>query len=100
MAAFVVQPHVAEFIDVVMHERTLELRLEEFTVGSHTRIDGGTFAGRTLAGPLGMQVLAVRHLNGEFATVVGELPDLIPGDVLIVIGTPEALCDLGRVMTA
>ena len=29
MAAFVLQPHVAEFLDVVMHDGSLEFRLEE-----------------------------------------------------------------------
>ncbi len=33
MAAFVVRPHVAEFVDVVMHEQNLEFRLEEIAVG-------------------------------------------------------------------
>ncbi|MGZ4736119.1 MAG: potassium channel family protein, partial [Acidimicrobiia bacterium] len=32
MAAFVLRPHVAEFLDVVMRERTLEFRLEELPV--------------------------------------------------------------------
>ena len=40
MAAFVLQPHVAEFLDVVMHERTLEFRLEE------VQVPGGQPAGR------------------------------------------------------
>ena len=32
MAAFVLRPHVAEFIDVVMHEESLEFRLEEVVI--------------------------------------------------------------------
>jgi len=96
MAAFVVQPHVAEFIDVVMHERKLELRLEEFTVGAQSRIDINTFINRTLAGPLGMQLLAVRHADGRFA-MGDELANLVPGDVLIVIGTDDALSHFSRV---
>ena len=32
MAAFVLQPHVAEFLDVVMHDGDLEFRLEEVAV--------------------------------------------------------------------
>ena len=29
MAAYILQPNVAEFVDVVMHERSLEFRLGE-----------------------------------------------------------------------
>ena len=32
MAAFVVQPHVVEFMDVVMHDNEIEFRLEQFLV--------------------------------------------------------------------
>ena len=42
MAAFVLQPHVAEFLDVVMHERTLELRLEEVGVSEGSPLAGTT----------------------------------------------------------
>ncbi len=38
MAAFVLQPHVTEFLDVVMHDRDIEFRLEEVTVGSTSPI--------------------------------------------------------------
>ena len=40
MAAFVLQPHVAEFLDVVMHERTLEFRLEEVEVPEGSPLAG------------------------------------------------------------
>src|SRR5665213_67851 len=32
MASFVTQPHVVDFVDIVMHDGTLEFRLEELTV--------------------------------------------------------------------
>src|SRR5688572_30604100 len=43
MAAFVLQPHVAEFLDVVMHDGSLEFRLEEVPVP-----DGSPLAGQSL----------------------------------------------------
>jgi voltage-gated potassium channel len=42
MAAFVVQPNVAEFLDVVMHDRSLEFRLGEAQVGHRSRLVGAT----------------------------------------------------------
>ena len=32
MAAFALQPHVAEFLDVVMHDETLDYRIEEVRI--------------------------------------------------------------------
>ena len=37
MAAFLVQPHVTEFLDVVMHDREMELRLEELEIAATRR---------------------------------------------------------------
>ena len=38
MAAFVLRPHVAAFLDVVMHEETLEFRLEEIGIGADSPV--------------------------------------------------------------
>ncbi len=43
MASFVVRPHVAEFVDVVMHERSIEFRMQEYDVP-----EGSALAGKTL----------------------------------------------------
>ncbi len=45
MAAFVLRPHVAEFLDVVMRERNLEFRLEEVAVPASSP-DRGAVTGR------------------------------------------------------
>ena len=42
IAAFLLQPHVTEFLDVVMHDRSIELRLEEVTVPSDSPLAGQT----------------------------------------------------------
>ena len=42
MAAFVLRPHVAEFVDVVMHDRSLEFRLEELPIHTASPLAGKT----------------------------------------------------------
>ena len=42
MAALAVQPHVAEFLDVVMHDGSLEFRLQEINVPSGSPLVGQT----------------------------------------------------------
>jgi voltage-gated potassium channel len=91
MAAFVLRPHVAEFLDVVMHERNLEFRLEEIPV-----VDGSPIAGRTLRESemrehTGALVLALRDADGSFHT--NPTPDVTirSGQVIIAIGTQDEL---------
>ena len=43
MASFVTQPHVVDFVDVVMHDGSLKFRLEDVTL-----VSGSVLAGKTL----------------------------------------------------
>jgi voltage-gated potassium channel len=95
MAAFVLQPHVTEFLDVVMHDRDIEFRLEEFAVP-----DGSVVAGRTLREAqirdlTGALVLALRNREGEFVSNPAPEQLITAGDVLIAIGTSAELTALG-----
>lgn len=89
MAALVTQPHVSDFLDVVMHDRELEVRLVEVPV----RV-GSPFAGLTLQAcrvqdRSGATVVAIRHVGGAFDTNPAPATVLEPGDVIIALGTAE-----------
>jgi voltage-gated potassium channel len=99
MAAFVLQPHVVEFLDVVMHDGSLEFRLEEVPLP-----DGSPLAGRSLReahirDSTGALVLALRDSGGEFTTNPPPETVLVAGQILIAIGTEgqlEALAAAAR----
>jgi voltage-gated potassium channel len=99
MASFVARPHVAEFVDVVMHERSLEFRMQEFEVTEDSPLVGQTLREANLRKRTGVLILAVRRVDGTFTTN----PD--PGEViehkqvLIAVGTDtdlQRLEELGR----
>ena len=93
MAAFVVQPNVAEFLDVVMHERSLEFRLGEVQVGAGSALVGATLEDL----PGGARVLARRRgPQGPFETGLDLSATVAVGDVLIGVGTVDALDALAR----
>jgi len=96
MAAFVTQPHVVDFVDVVMHDGTLEFRLEEVTVPSKSPLDQGTLRSTQLHDRTGALVLAVRHPDGSFVTNPSVTMPIGPGDVLISVGTAAQLDALVR----
>lgn len=91
MAAFVLRPHVAEFLDVVMHERNLEFRLEEVEVGARSTLVGATLRNAQIRDRTGSLVLALRTPDGQFVT--NPSPDSVieAGQVLIAIGTEDEL---------
>jgi voltage-gated potassium channel len=96
MAAFVLRPHVAEFLDVVMHERTLEFRLEEVPITEGSSISGRSLRETDMRDKTGALVLALRDADGSFHTNPNPDTELRAGQVIIAIGTQDELDALVR----
>ena len=94
IAAFVLQPNVTEFLDVVMHDRGLQFRLEEVLVPAGSAIAGQTIRDAHLRDRTGALVLALREEDGTFNTNPSPDTTIQPGHVLIAIGTPDELTAL------
>jgi voltage-gated potassium channel len=97
MASFVARPHVAEFIDVVMHERSMEFRMQEVEVTDDSSLAGVSLRDANLRQRAGVLVLALRQTDGTFTT--NPDPDTIiqPKHVLIAVGTDTDLARLEEV---
>jgi voltage-gated potassium channel len=91
MAAFVLQPHVAEFLDVVMHDGSLEFRLEEVPVPQGSPLAGSSLRDTHIRDSTGALVLALRETGGEFTTNPPPETVLAAGQILIAIGTEAQL---------
>jgi voltage-gated potassium channel len=98
IAAFVLQPHVTEFLDVVMHDRGLEFRLEEVLVPPRSAVAGQSIRDAHLRDRTGALVLALRDADGRFNTNPSPDTTIHSGQVLIAIGTPGELEALERTM--
>ena len=91
MASFVARPHVTEFVDVVMHEREVDIQMHEFEVTPDSPFVGQTLREANLRKRAGVLILAVLRVDGTFTTN----PD--PGmliehqQVLIAVGTDDDL---------
>ena len=96
MAAFVLQPHVAEFLDVVMHDGTMEFRLEEVPVPAGSPLAGHTLREAHIRDRTGALVLALRDDAGRFTTNPDPDSTIVGGHILIAVGTAGQLADLGR----
>ncbi|MEL7209905.1 MAG: potassium channel protein, partial [Actinomycetota bacterium] len=66
MGALATQPHVAEFLDVVMHDGSLEFRLAEVPVAAGSELDGPTLRDAHIRDRTGGLVLAIRDGDGDF----------------------------------
>lgn len=86
MAQSLVRPTVIDFIDLTVHEGELGLRLEELQVS-----DTATFVNKTLMdsgirSEYDLIVVAIKRLKGEMLFNPNPNTDILPGDILVVLG--------------
>jgi voltage-gated potassium channel len=91
MAAFVLQPYVTEFVDVVMHDRGIEFRLEEIRVPEGSPIEGCSIREAHVRDRTGALVLALRDRSGTFTTNPPPETVVRADQTIIAIGTPGDL---------
>ena len=96
MAAFALQPHVADFLDVVMHDDDLDYRIEQIEIGEGSRLLGRTLQEEALHRRTGVLLLALRTPGGLFLANPDPATPIEGGAVLIVLGTPGQLAAARR----
>jgi len=89
MASFVASPHVAEFLDVVMHDRSIEFRMREFDIPADSPLAGRSLRDANLREESGALVLALRSPDGSFTTNPTGDTVIRHDDVIIAVGTTE-----------
>ncbi|WP_420450977.1 potassium channel family protein [Ilumatobacter sp.] len=97
MASFVASPNVAEFVDVVMHDRSLEFRMREFRIDPDSPIAGVTLRAANLRESSGALVLALRGPDGGFTTNPTGDTRIEAHHVIIAVGTDDDFDRLARV---
>jgi voltage-gated potassium channel len=94
LAAFAEQPAVADFLDVVVHDGSLEYRLEELVLPPASPLTRATLGEAHVRGRTGALVLALREPDGTFLSNPSPDVELRAGCTLIVIGTDAQLAAL------
>lgn len=94
IAAAAAQPNVVEFLDVVMHDGSLEFRLEEVSIRAGSWLAGRTLLQADVGQTTGALVLALRDQAGAFLANPPLQTPIDAGHVLIAIGTQQQLAAL------
>lgn len=99
MAAFALQPHVVDFLEVVMHDGSLEFRLEEVVVPPGSPLAGASLRDAQIRERTGALILAMRQADRRFVTNPPPETVIEPDHILIAIGTAAQLTALGGLAT-
>lgn len=91
LAAFALQPDVAEFLDVVVHDESLDFRIQQVRVEQDSPFVGHTLGELSLPERTGIQLLALRPDRGRFTANPPATTTVLAGCVLIALGTLEGI---------
>jgi voltage-gated potassium channel len=99
MAQSMTRPHVAHFIDFTTKNIGLDVGIEQVRVGEHSEFAARSLAQIQFRRELGVIVLAIRRADGAMLFNPPAEAVISVGDYLIVMGEPESLRRLERLLT-
>ena len=91
LARLAVHPSVVDYLDIVSHrEQGLDFRLEELQIGNRSGAETRRIGElRDIEEQAGARILAIKHSDESFNVTPSEQDEVVPGDSLIVLGSPE-----------
>lgn len=95
-----VRPDVVDFLDVMMHNESLELLLEDLTIGPDCALDQCSIGEAGIRKEAGVNILGLKSKEGEIVVSPRASTVLSAGDVLIALGTRQQLKALAKLVNA
>lgn len=100
MASLAIQPNVADFVDVVVHDGSFEAKLREIRLPDGSRFIGQTIDDLAIRQETGAVVLSVRDRSERFHTDDVTSRPFAGGDVIVAIGSDTALDRLATTVSS
>lgn len=97
MASSMIRPEVVNFLDVMIREHEMTLRMEQVAIPPGSPMEGITLADSDIRRRTGLMIIAV-HSGGEFLFNPSGAHELSAGDALIILGTPDQRQQLERLV--
>jgi voltage-gated potassium channel len=94
IAHMVSHPEVTEFLDILLHDRELELEIDEVEVGPDSAFKGITIDEARSMEHSGANIVAIRRSGQSTTSLVSPDTRIAEGDVLIALGTRAQLTEL------
>jgi len=91
MANTILRPTVIDFIELAVHNRKLDLQMEELTIGVHSEINDATLMESAIRKDYDLIVVAIKKKSGEMIFNPSSQTKLQEGDTLVALGDRENL---------
>jgi len=96
IAAQVLHPTVANFLETVMSSGSIELRMAEITVGPNSMLEGKALHEADIRNRTGSVILAIKKEDGRLVNNPPSDSRVKSGDMLICLGTQEQIESLQK----
>ena len=97
MAHTIIKPAVAEFLELMIHDRDVELEIEELVVGESSRLKGVTLVDSEIRKETNVIIVAIRKDEGEMTFNPSSQTRIEAGDTLIALGYDSDLKKLASI---
>jgi voltage-gated potassium channel len=96
MANTILRPTVIDFIELAMHNRSLDLQMEELTVGEKSEMKNLTLMESAIRKDFDLIVVAIKKGTGEMIFNPSSQAKIQVGDILVALGDRENLTRLEK----
>lgn len=98
MAQTIIRPAVMDFLEFTVHDKDIELKLEELRVGDASELNGVTLVDSGIRQEMNIIIVAIRKAGGEMVFNPSSQTRIESGDILIALGHGNELEKLGRIL--
>jgi voltage-gated potassium channel len=98
MVHTILRPAVMDFIDFTMHEKNIELKLEELLVGERSGLNGKSLINSGIRRDMNVIIVAIRKKGGEMIFNPSSETVIEAGNTLIALGPAKDLDRLSEML--
>ena len=98
MAQTIIRPAVTDFLEFTVHDKDIELKLEELTVSQASRLNGVTLVDSGIRQEMNIIIVAIRKADGKMVFNPSSQTRIEAGDTLIALGHGNELERFGQIL--
>ncbi len=98
MAQTIIRPAVTDFLEFTVHDKDIELKLEELRVEKDSRLNGVALVDSGIRQQMNIIIVAIRKADGEMLFNPSSQTRMEAGDTLIALGHGNELERLGEIL--
>jgi len=99
MAQSITKPAVTDFLDFTVHNRDMDLEMEELSVSEGSRLNGITLIDSGIRQQMDVIIVAIRRGDGEMRFNPSSDTYIRSGDTLISLGKTDDLKKLASILS-